>query len=197
MAIVVAGRRRTKSTANPEVAGRTPVLLTDGVDGDELIGELRARGVSASAEILVVVPKLASRLEVWTDDEQACRRSRDRAGRVAASLVAAGFRARGRLGDADPVQALEDTLRSEHADVVVVATPAAAGHERARHGRRRSLVAAAAVAALATGSLVLAGTRTVASAALAVALVAGVVAANVVPKLALVLALARLARRLG
>ena len=84
-----------------------------------------AQSATAGAEILVLAPAFNSSLAHWADD---LREARDQAqSRLVLSLgtlAAAGIDARGAVGDADPVQAVEDTLREFAADeAIVVAEP--------------------------------------------------------------------------
>ena len=76
-------------------------------------------------EIMVVAPAIArTRLEHWlTSDLE--RRQEEARERLETSLVAmhdAGLRAGGHLGDADPLQALDDALRVFAPDEVIIAT---------------------------------------------------------------------------
>ncbi len=76
-------------------------------------------------EIMVVAPALArTRLEHWlTSDLE--RRQDEARERLEASLMAmhrAGLQASGHLGDADPLQALDDALRVFDPDEVVIST---------------------------------------------------------------------------
>jgi hypothetical protein len=87
--------------------------------------EVRYRAGGAGAEVLVVAPATArSRLEHWlTRDTEANRVAAE--ARVAASVAAlreAGLDARGEVGDADPLQALDDALRVFSPDEVVIST---------------------------------------------------------------------------
>lgn len=89
-----------------------------------------AGALAASAEsqappaVLVLAPATTTRLARWLSDLGAARFEAQR--RLALSvgtLAAAGIEARGRVGDADPVQAVEDELRSFPAgELVVVGT---------------------------------------------------------------------------
>jgi len=76
------------------------------------------------AEVLVVAPALNSRLRRWLSDEDEARR---RAGRLVEAAVEllqrGGVHAEGRVGDADPLQAVADALRTFPADEIVVAGP--------------------------------------------------------------------------
>src|SRR5690348_2409877 len=75
------------------------------------------------AEVLVIAPALNSRLRHWTSDEDDARRAAGlRLGRCLERLGAAGIRAEGWVGDADPLLALHDGLHFFDADEIVVAT---------------------------------------------------------------------------
>jgi nucleotide-binding universal stress UspA family protein len=75
------------------------------------------------ANVLVVSPALNSKLRHWTSDEDAARASAEkRLGRSIAQLEALGISARGEVGDADPLQAIEDALRTFGADLIVIST---------------------------------------------------------------------------
>jgi nucleotide-binding universal stress UspA family protein len=104
------GRRHILVVANETVAGRA----LRGVIVD------RAR---SGAEVLVVCPALNSPLRHWASDEDHARA--DAQARLAESLAAlrrAGVEARGEVGDADPIQAIEDALRTFGADEIVIST---------------------------------------------------------------------------
>jgi hypothetical protein len=82
-------------------------------------------GDSEEPHVLVVAPAVSSTLDRWASDVRASRRRARRSVAVSmASLTAAGLEAAGRVADGDPVQALEDELRSYPADEVVVVTGA-------------------------------------------------------------------------
>jgi hypothetical protein len=82
----------------------------------------RARG---GAQVVVVAPALArSRLGHWlsSDLEGAQASAEQRLAESLESLRAAGLEATGYLGDADPLQALDDALRVHAADEVIIST---------------------------------------------------------------------------
>lgn len=89
-----------------------------------VVEEVRYRG-GPGAEVMIVAPALArSRLEHWlTSDSE--RRRADALERLDASVTAftaAGIPAQGALGDADPLQALDDALRTFDPDEVIIST---------------------------------------------------------------------------
>ena len=89
-----------------------------------VVDEVRYRA-GAGGEVVVVAPALArSRLEHWLASDVE-RRQEEAAARLDESLRAfadAGLNARGHLGDADPLQALDDALRVFDPDEVVIST---------------------------------------------------------------------------
>lgn len=104
------GRHRILVVANETVAGRA------------LRGEIVSRATLES-DVLVVCPALNSPLRHWASDEDGARAEAER--RLAASLsalAAEGVEARGEVGDADPVQAMDDALRTFGADEIVIST---------------------------------------------------------------------------
>src|SRR5690606_17284417 len=109
---VGAGPRRVLVIANETCAGRA------------VVDEVRYRA-GEGGEALVVAPALArSRLEHWLSSD-AERRREDALRRLEASVAAftaAGLSARGHLGDADPLQALDDALRIYDPDEIVIST---------------------------------------------------------------------------
>jgi hypothetical protein len=105
------GRHRILVVANETVAGRS------------LREEVARRAVEADAEVLVVTPALNTRIRHWTSDEDMARTSAQiRLDESLAALSAAGLDARGIVGDDDPCQAIEDSLRTFPADEIVIST---------------------------------------------------------------------------
>jgi nucleotide-binding universal stress UspA family protein len=75
------------------------------------------------AEVVVVAPALIGRLGYWTGDDRRSRRdAEERLELSLESLRESGVKARGRVGDPDPLQAIEDALSEFDADAIVVAT---------------------------------------------------------------------------
>ena len=74
------------------------------------------------AEVFVVAPALNSRLRHWLSDDGGARRvAAERLAACLDGLERAGLRATGRVGDADPLQAVADTLPTFAADEIVIA----------------------------------------------------------------------------
>ncbi len=76
---------------------------------------------SGACEILVLAPALNAPLSHWFSDLRDARMDAQRRLAISlASLAAAGLEGRGEVGDTDPVQAVEDALRSYPAQEVIV-----------------------------------------------------------------------------
>jgi hypothetical protein len=104
-------------------ARRLLVIANETCTGSELFEAMRERADGPDSEVLVVAPALTSRLRYWMSDEDAGIEDAGR--RLEASLercAAAGVSARGALGDADPLQALDDAMRTFSPDEVIIAT---------------------------------------------------------------------------
>ena len=111
----------TGSGARPR---RILVIANETCAGRGVVDEVKYRA-GDGAEVVVVAPALAkSRLEHWLSSD-AERRQGEAAERLEASVrafEAAGMNARGSLGDADPLQALDDALRVFDPDEIVIST---------------------------------------------------------------------------
>ena len=116
---------------------RVLVVANETVAGSELRREIMERG--SLAEVLVVTPALNSRIRHWTSDEDHAREeAQARLDVSVSSLTGAGVKVRGQVGDDDPIQAIDDALRTFPADEIVISTHPAGPVELAREGRRRS-----------------------------------------------------------
>ena len=85
-----------------------------------LIDELRERRRRAPAVVTLLVP--ASRPSGSWTDAQAEEEARGRLDDMLETLAAAGIGALGAIGDADPVVAVDDLLREQSFDEIVVST---------------------------------------------------------------------------
>jgi hypothetical protein len=101
---------------------RILVVANETVAGRALRSEV-VRRAGEDADVLVVCPALNSPLRHWASDEDGARAEAEK--RLAESLAAlatAGVEARGEVGDADPIQAMDDALRTFGADQIVIST---------------------------------------------------------------------------
>ena len=72
----------------------------------------------------MVTPALNSPLWHWVSDEDQARAdAQERLNASLATLADAGVQARGEVGDGDPLQAMEDALRTFGADEIIISTP--------------------------------------------------------------------------
>jgi hypothetical protein len=102
---------------------RILVVANETVGGDELRDLLERKAERVAEEILLVCPALNSRVRTWTSDEDGARAAaQERLDASLARLHDEGVTARGEIGDGDPLQALEDALRTFPADEIVVST---------------------------------------------------------------------------
>ncbi|HET9286006.1 MAG TPA: universal stress protein [Gaiella sp.] len=102
---------------------RILVVANETVGGGELLELLGRKAEGVREEMLIVCPALNSRVRTWTSDEDGARAAaQERLDESLARLREAGVSARGEIGDGDPLQALEDTLREFPADEIVVST---------------------------------------------------------------------------
>ncbi|HEV7642014.1 MAG TPA: hypothetical protein VGO39_14200 [Gaiellaceae bacterium] len=102
---------------------RIIVVANETVGGTRLFEEIRARALDDNAQILVLCPALNSRLRHWLSDEDGARAAaRRRLDASLSRLAGAGIDARGEIGDADPIQAIEDALRTFGGVEIIIST---------------------------------------------------------------------------
>ena len=102
---------------------RILVVANETVGGDALCELLHERAQGFRAEVLVVAPALTTPLKHWASDEDGARAAAQlRLERSLERLRERGVNARGEIGDADPLQAIEDALRTFGPDEVVIST---------------------------------------------------------------------------
>jgi nucleotide-binding universal stress UspA family protein len=116
-------RARTHIVTETDSRRRILVVANETVGADELAELLQRRAAGTREDVLVVCPALNSRLRTWTSDEDGARgAAQQRLDASIASLSAAGVSVSGVVGDGDPLQALEDALRTFPADEIVIST---------------------------------------------------------------------------
>ncbi len=102
---------------------RILVVANETVAAGALREEIKRHADVAEAEILVVCPALNSRLRRWLSDEDGARaKAEKRLSESLAALAEVGIAGRGAVGDCDPVQAIEDALRTFRADELIIST---------------------------------------------------------------------------
>ena len=124
------------------------VVAIEPLDEPELATEvafaLRAGASAAGSsgtqgcEVLVLAPALSGRVAHWLSDVGEARFDAQRQLALSlGTLAAASLDAHGQVGDPDPVQAVEDALRSFPASEVMFVTPPGAASEEVGEVRRR------------------------------------------------------------
>jgi hypothetical protein len=102
---------------------RILVIANETVGGTALRNEIARRSEGFRTDVLVVCPALNSRLKTWTSDEDGARAAAsERLDRSLGRLRELGIDAAGEVGESDPVQCIEDALRTYGADEIVIAT---------------------------------------------------------------------------
>ena len=110
------------SAPSAEGERRILVIANETVGGDTLLDEIRKRSEGV-AHVLVVTPALNSPLRHWVSDEDGARvAAQERLDTSVAKLRGAGVRVDGEVGDAEPLQAIEDALRTFGADEIIIST---------------------------------------------------------------------------
>jgi hypothetical protein len=125
---VVHARREPPQPAGPIRASapgerRILVIANETVGGETLRDEIRRRSEAFEERVRVVCPALMSPVRYFASDEdQARANAHARLERSLAALREAGITAEGEVGDADPIQSIEDALRTFGADEIIIST---------------------------------------------------------------------------
>ena len=133
-------QRTSVTRLGAEDERRILVIANETVGGEELLAILRRKAEGVHESVLVVCPALNSQLRTWASDEDGARAAaQQRLDASLAQLASDGVQAEGAVGDGDPLQAIEDALRTFGADEIVIST-----HPEGRsHWLERNVVGAA------------------------------------------------------
>jgi GABA permease len=108
---------------HPEGERRILVIANETVGGEELLSVLTRKAADVDEQVLVVCPALNSPLRHWVSDEDQARvAAQERLDRSLGAMRQAGIDARGEIGDSDPLQALEDAIRTYAPDEIIIST---------------------------------------------------------------------------
>jgi hypothetical protein len=112
------------SVERDESIHRILVIANETVGGGPLRTELERRAAQTrGAEVLVVAPVLASPVRHWVSDVDSARAAAEERVRESVDRLAEnGLVVRGEIGEQDPLQAIEDALRTFGADEIVIST---------------------------------------------------------------------------
>jgi hypothetical protein len=102
---------------------RILVVANETVGGGALREQVEQRSSGYRTEVLVVTPALNTKLKTFTSDEDRAReQAQQRLDASLGRLREAGIEASGEIGDGDPLQAIEDALRTFGADEIIIST---------------------------------------------------------------------------
>jgi nucleotide-binding universal stress UspA family protein len=102
---------------------RILVIANETVGGETLREEIRRRAEDIDEQVLVICPALNSPLKHWASDEDDARAAaQERLNDSLSRLREIGVDAKGEIGDAEPLQAMEDAMRLFGADEIIIST---------------------------------------------------------------------------
>jgi hypothetical protein len=115
--------RMTPTRQASEGERRILVVANETVGGATLRDRIRERSEGVREEVLVVAPALNTPIRHWASDEDGARAvAETRLEESLGLLRSGGVNARGEVGDAEPLQAIEDALRTFGADEIIIST---------------------------------------------------------------------------
>jgi hypothetical protein len=117
--------RPRRTVPRPHAPGERRILVVanETVGGHTLRSAILEKSLDVREEVLVVTPALNSPIRHWVSDDDGARASaQERLDESLAQLAAAGVEAKGQVGDGDPLQAMEDALRTFGADEIIIST---------------------------------------------------------------------------
>jgi hypothetical protein len=102
---------------------RILVIANETVGGETLREEIRRRSEDYEERVRVICPTLLSRVRYFASDEDGARaQAQARLEHSLSRLREVGVNCEGVVGEADPLQAIEDSLRTFGADEIIVST---------------------------------------------------------------------------
>jgi len=110
-------------TLDPTARKRILVVANNTCPCESLHQEIRSRSGDGNSEVLIVAPALNKRIRHYVSDTgEAVAEAELRLARAVESLDASGLEASGVVGDADPVQAIEDEVERFPPDEIILST---------------------------------------------------------------------------
>src|SRR5918999_3803106 len=102
---------------------RILVIANETVGGDRLCAEISRRAEGYEERVHVICPAVGSAVRYFASDEdQARAKAQERLDHSLSRLREIGINCEGVVGDSEPVQAIEDALRTFGADEVIIST---------------------------------------------------------------------------
>ncbi len=115
--------RVAPTLTHPDDERRILVIANETVAGETLHAMIRQKSEGYRTNVLVVAPAQPSPLQhLASDDDPGRRAAQERVDASLAKLRESGLSAHGQVGDADPLQAIEDALRTFGPDEIVIST---------------------------------------------------------------------------
>ena len=115
--------RQQIEQVGPPDERRVLVVANETVGGEELMAAIGELAVAGRTRFYVVSPALNSRLKTWTSDEDPARlAAQQRLEATLERLSSLDVEAHGKVGDVDPLVAVEDAVRSFRPQEIVVST---------------------------------------------------------------------------
>lgn len=115
--------RTAPAVSSPEGEARILVIANETIGGKALIDVIHKKSEGVRANVLVVAPAFVTPLQHLTSDEDPGRAAaQERLDAGLATLRSLGVAANGEVGDAQPLQAIEDALRTFGADEIIIST---------------------------------------------------------------------------
>jgi GABA permease len=102
---------------------RILVIANETVGGETLREEIRRRAEAYGERVRVICPTLLSRVRfIASDEDEARAKAQERLAHSLSRLREVGVNCEGEVGEADPVQAIEDELRTFAPDEIIIST---------------------------------------------------------------------------
>jgi hypothetical protein len=116
-------RQETPARRGDPDERRILVIANETVGGEALRERIEEHSRGHRTSLLVVTPALNSPVRTFTSDvDKAREEAQQRLEASLARLREEGINARGEVGDGDPLQAMEDALRTFGADEIIIST---------------------------------------------------------------------------
>ena len=102
---------------------RILVIANETVGGETLRDEIRRRAENYDERVRVICPTLLSRVRfIASDEDEARAQAQERLEHSLSRLREIGVNCEGEVGEADPLQAIADALRTFGADEIIIST---------------------------------------------------------------------------
>jgi hypothetical protein len=115
--------RVAPTLTHPDDERRILVIANETVEGETLHSMIARKAEGYRSNVLVVAPAQPSALQhLASDDDPSRGAARERVDASLKRLRESGISARGQVGDSDPLQSIEDALRTFGPDEIIIST---------------------------------------------------------------------------